>query len=253
MFFIISELGMQTFDREKIKAAIYGSIRRVYDAQHSKVDLYRNTVDCFSASIDALAQGISLDEWLEQERNRQIQKTKQNAIGTLHEQVMGTIDGVENLPVGNVFDIRVNGKKIIAEVKNKHNTTKGNHKIQIYRDLEAKLADPEYDEFTAYYVEVLPKNGHSYNAPFTPSDNVSGGNAAEREDIRVIDGRSFYALLTDNEKAIDELFQVLPEISAEILTEIKKEDDADAECIDSTSVTDSKSFGNIFDKVYSKK
>ena len=244
MFFIISELGMQAFNREKLKDAIYCSVRRVYDAQNSEVDLYRNTVDCFSASIDALAQGISLDEWLKQERDRQIQKTKQNAIGSLHEEIIGSIDGVENLPVGNVFDILSDDLGIIAEVKNKHNTTKGNHKTQIYRDLEAKLAEPEYNGFTAYYVEILPKNGHSYNIPFTPSDNILKRRMVEREDIRVIDGYSFYELLTGHCDALEELYNELPYIVAEIFSELSGED------VNPDLVVDSDMFTDLFDKVY---
>jgi hypothetical protein len=244
MFFIISELNMKAFDREKLKDAIYDSVRRVYNAQNSNVDLYRNTVDCFSASIDALAQGISLDGWLEQERDRQIQKTKQNAIGSLHEEIMGSIDGVENLCVGNVFDILSNELNIIAEVKNKHNTTKGNHKVQIYRDLAAKLAEPKYDRFTAYYVEVLPKNGQSYNEPFIPSDNILKRRMPKREDIRVIDGYSFYALLTGHRDALEELYNELPYIVAEIFSELGGED------IDPNLVVNSDIFSNLFDKVY---
>ncbi|TOM78818.1 Eco47II family restriction endonuclease, partial [Vibrio parahaemolyticus] len=70
---------MKAFDRELLKGAIRTSVRRVYEAQISDLDLYRNTLDCFSASIDSVVQGISLDEWMIQERERQVQKTKQNA------------------------------------------------------------------------------------------------------------------------------------------------------------------------------
>ncbi|HHY0457487.1 TPA: Eco47II family restriction endonuclease [Vibrio parahaemolyticus] len=235
---------MESFSRNAIKDAIYPSIRRIYDAQHSDLNIYRNTLDGFSGMIDALVQDISMDEWLEQERNRQIQKTKQNAIGSLHEEIMGSIDGVENLEVGNVFDIRCDDLRLIAEVKNKHNTTKGNHKVNIYRDLEDALDSREYHGFTAYYVEVLPKNGQRYNKPFTPPDNVSGGNMPRRDDIRVIDGYSFYALLTDSPDALEELYDELPYIVAEILSEISGDD------VDPDLVIESDAFNNIFTRTF---
>lgn len=208
---------MKAFNRDNLKEAIREGVHRVYAAQTDEPDLYRNTLDCFSASIDSVVQGISLDEWLIQERERQIQKTKQNAIGSLHEEVIGSIDGVENLPVGNLIDIISHRHKIVAEVKNKHNTTKGNHKVQIYRDL-AKAIE-QYPGYTGYYVEILPNNSSSYDECFTPSDNQTKSRLPERNDIRRIDGRSFYAHLTGEPDAIDELYRELPILVSEILNE----------------------------------
>lgn len=209
---------MDSFNRENLKNAIESSVVRMYEAQVADLDLYRNTLDCFSASIDALLQGISMDDWLKQEKERQVQKTKQNAIGSLHEDIMGSIDGVTSLPVGNLVDIICEDKKIVAEVKNKHNTTKGNHKVQIYRDL-AKKIDALTDGYTGYYVEVLPKGAKSYDNAFTPSDNQTKTKLPKREDIRVIDGKSFYSLLTGKENALEELYRELPLLVTEIIQE----------------------------------
>ncbi len=120
---------MKAFDRNLLKNAVRSSVKRVYVAQTEELDLYRNTLDCFSASIDAVVQGISLDDWMVQEKERQVQKTKQNAIGSLHEEIMGCLPSVVNLAVGNVIDIVSDEKKLIAEIKNKHNTTKGNPRL----------------------------------------------------------------------------------------------------------------------------
>lgn len=237
---------MDSFNRENLKQAIENSVLRMYEAQTSDLDLYRNTLDCFSASIDALMQGISMDDWLKQEKERQVQKTKQNAIGSLHEDIMGSIVGVESLPVGNLVDIVCGEKKIIAEVKNKHNTTKGNHKVQIYRDLAQKI-DELGGGYTGYYVEVLPKGAKSYDEPFTPSDNQAKKKLPKREDIRVIDGKSFYAKLTGKDNALKELYENLPSIVSEIIEEehgIK---------LTVGDVVESKLFTTNFNKAYGEK
>ncbi len=234
---------MVSFDRLNLKKAIENSVVRMYEAQTVEVDLYRNTLDCFSASIDALMQKITMEEWLKQEKERQIQKTKQNAIGSLHEDIMGSIDGVQKLP--NFVDIICHDKKIIAEVKNKHNTTKGNHKVQIYRDLSQKIKELN-NGYTGYYVEVLPKGGKSYNLPFTPSDNQTKSNLPKRDDIRVIDGKSFYTLLTGNENALNELYENLPLIVSEIIKEKFNID------LPTDTVVNSKLFKENFTKVYGK-
>jgi len=237
---------MKAFKKNDLKEAIRNTVKRLYEAQANEPDLYRNTLDCFSASLDALVQDISVDDWLIQEKERQIQKTKQNAIGSLHEDILGSIEGVVNLTVGNLIDIVSDDKKIIAEVKNKHNTTKGNHKVQIYRDL-AKAIDEIYLGYIGYYVEILPKGAKSYDETFTPSDNQTSSRLVEREDIRRIDGRTFYALLTGNENALDELYDYLPRIVSEIIEEEY------SVTLDSSKVTDSKLFTKIFIKAYGSK
>lgn len=233
---------MKAFNRQLLKNAIRNSIHRIYEAQVNDLDLYRNTLDCFSAAIDSVVQGINLDDWMTQERERQVQKTKQNAIGSLHEEIMGSIPGVTNLPVGELIDIVSDDKKIVAEIKNKHNTTKGNHKVAIYDDLQQAIA--QRPGYTGYYVEVLPKGKKSYNKPFTPSDNKTNQNRTVNEAIRQIDGRSFYSLLTGCDDAIDELYKELPAIVAEIINE---KFDAG---LDEKIVTNSASFSLNFNKAY---
>lgn len=236
---------MKAFDRTLLKNAIKGSIRRVYEAQINELDLYRNTLDCFSAAIDSVAQGISLDDWMKQEKERQVQKTKQNAIGSLHEEIIGSIPGVERLEVGNLIDIVCDSKKIVAEIKNKYNTTKGNHKIAIYDDLKQAIA--QRPDYTGYYVEILPKGKKVYDKPFTPSDNRTQQNRDENHAIRQIDGRSFYALLTGVPDAIDELYKELPDIVAEIINDEFNTN------IDAKSVTTSLAFDFNFQMAYGDK
>ena len=235
---------MEFFDRNKVKKAIKNSILRVYEAQIADLDLYRNTLDCFSASIDSLVQGISLDEWMLQEKERQVQKTKQNAIGTLHEEILGAIDGVSKLSVGHLIDLESRRHNLVAEVKNKHNTTKGNHKVAVYHDLAKAIESrPGY---TGYYVEILPSSSSPYNKPFTPSDNKTKRRLPSRNDIRVIDGKSFYKILTGSDKALLELYEELPSIVSEILREEK------SVSRDPRIITESSSFIQNFVKAYGR-
>jgi len=78
-----------------------------------------------------------------------------------------------------------------------------------------------------YYVEILPKNKKIYNEPFTPSDNKIHTKRKENKMIRIIDGKSFYAIVTGKEDAIHELYLLLPEIIDDILVEAKIISDKD--------------------------
>lgn len=174
------------------------------------VKLFKNTIDPFSAVFDALRQEISLDDWMKQEKGRQIQKTLQNAIGVFHQKVLGSFPGWEDLGTGEIVDIVNRERGIVAEIKNKHNTTKGNHKTQIYEDLKKCITSDEYKGFTGYYVEVIPKNRMPYSKVFTPSDNRLHERLPENQNIRVIDGASFYELVTGIPNALEQLYKILP-------------------------------------------
>lgn len=198
--------------------------------------MYSNVIDPFSALFDASNQGISLSEWMRQEKSRQIQKTLQNAIGDFHQNILGSMSGWVNLRTGSVSDLSNKSKKIIAEVKNKYNTTKGNHKVAIYDDFKKMLAR-DYTGYIAYYVEIIPQGRRVYDKPFTPSDNRKKKRRPKNKDIRIIDGKSFYSLASGHQDALKELYLILPSVIGKILG--KKISEAKA-----------KEFLVIFEKAY---
>ena len=174
-------------------------------------DIHSNVIDPFSALLEAAFNQMDYDTWLSSEKARQVQKTLQNAIGTLHEKIIGKISGCNNLAVGNIVDILCEEKKIIAEIKNKFNTTKGNHKVAIYYDIAHVLTGKD-EQFVGYYVEIIPKKPDGYNKPFQPSDNTIKEGDKKRpnnQNIRVIDGKSFYSLVTGDENAIYQIYELM--------------------------------------------
>jgi hypothetical protein len=207
----------KVFPNEAAQAVVSDLVHKaklsVYEAD---TDLYKNKVDPFSALIDSMLQGIPLSNWMTQEKVRQSQKTLQNCIGNFHQSVVATFGGWENLGTGNIVDIRNKKRKIVAEVKNKFNTTKGNHKIQIYRDIETILKQEDHQGFVGYYVEIIPSGRGAktlHDKPFVPSDNTKKGQrAASRDDIRLIDGRSFYKIVAGVDDALAQLYSSLPEM-----------------------------------------
>jgi hypothetical protein len=176
-------------------------------------DLHSNIIDPFSAIFEASFQKIPLSEWIEKEKNRQVQKSFQNEIGVFHQKLLGSFANWENLGTGKVVDLVNRESKIIAEVKNKFNTTKGNHKIAIYDDFD-NLLKGDYKDYTAYYVAILAKK--RFNNSFTPSDNKAKQRRLINEKIREIDGASFYELASGETNAIEKLYKILPFILAEI-------------------------------------
>lgn len=198
---------------------------------------FSNEVDPFSAILDAMYQDITLKEWFDLELRRKIQKTFQNAIGEFHQHILGSINGWEDLGTGSVIDIVNEEKKIIAEIKNKHNTTKGNHKVMIYDDFK-KLLNNKYKGYTGYYVEIIPKSKKKYNEPFTPSDNNTSKRRSINKNIRRIDGYSFYELASDKEKALELLYKAIPIVAGKYL---KK---------DKSKILKEELFDSLFKRIY---
>lgn len=177
-------------------------------------NLYSNIIDPFSAIFDASFYKMSLTEWLKAEKIRQIQKTFQNEIGVFHQKLLGSIKGCEELKTGKIVDFINKKKKIIAEIKNKFNTTKGNHKTAIYDDLSI-LLEEKYHGYTAYYVAILTKT--RFNKPFIPSDNKTSTKRLKNKNIIEIDGKSFYEIITGDKDAIYKIYKTIPYILSDIL------------------------------------
>lgn len=201
---------------ENLCFAVVKVIQIIEKAEHNaQIKLHKNVVDPFSALFHGITHSISYSEWIEQEKARQIQKTTQNAIGDFHQEILGAVAGWENLGTGGGLDILNNKMKIIAELKNKFNTTKGNHKVEVYDSIKAKLKMPEYENYIGYYVEIIPQGKRKYDKPFTPPDNKTKKRRPTKNKIRIIDGVSFYSMATGRENALQELFEVLPIIITE--------------------------------------
>ena len=203
--------------------------------------LYKNVIDPFSAIFDGVVDGISFNNWLNREKVRQIQKTVQNAIGEFHQAVIGSIPGWQNLGTGQVIDICNNSRQIIAEIKNKHNTVKGSDKIVIYDDLFYALQTPNYKNFTAYYVEIVPKKDMKkiiYNRPFTPSDKKTKTSRPPIPNIIITNGQDFYDIATGVPGSLSMLFDVLPDVLSKVagVNQLTKQEKA--------------SFRTLFDRAY---
>ena len=173
---------------------------------------YRNVIDPFSALVDAARQKINLDAWMKQEKVRQTQKGFQNALGEFHQNVIGDISGWKNEGVGGSIDVRNDEMKIIAEIKNKYNTVNSNSAKAIYDNLANHLQYAEKG-YTAYLVSILPGNKKPFNAQWSPNQKT----LAMRDDIRKVDGRTFYTLATGNADALQMLYGALPGILKNIL------------------------------------
>jgi hypothetical protein len=188
-------------------------IAKVAERQ-SEDDFEKNVIDPFSALFQITGFNIDYDTWIISERTRQAQKSLQNHIGDFHQNILGSIEGWDNKKTGNIIDLVSDEKKIIAEVKNKHNTVKGSDLANLYKSLDDLVMHKSsiYKDYIAYYVTIIPRKPLRFNDPFTPSDKEKGAKCALNAKVRIIDGASFYSLVTGDQNALQNLYQTLPKI-----------------------------------------
>lgn len=179
-----------------------------------------NVIDPFGALFEA--PGFSShEEWRNSELARQRQKTIQNHVGTFHQKILGHVDGWQDMGIGGIVDLLNEERRIIAEVKNKYSTVTGGDLAEKYKGLD-ELVSPKYSRFKdycAYFVNIIPRKPVRFDIPFTPSDKGSGNLCLSNPNIRIIDGASFYELVTGRPDALQELYSALPHAIEYVLNE----------------------------------
>jgi len=182
-----------------------------------ETNIEKNSIDAFGSFFETCFYGNTFKDWLGAERYRQLQKTLQNAIGTFHQFLLGSMPGCQDTGQNRGgIDILNPRFSWIAEVKNKHNTVKGSDRKSVYDNLAhfIKVYEDEYSKpFTAYYVEVIPRGGKSYNEVFQPTDNLKGGQHRPRNSkIRIISGPLFYDLASGHKDSLLKILLALPKV-----------------------------------------
>lgn len=174
-------------------------------------DSSRNVTDPFAALFTLSFFNMNPQSWEVMEEFRKKDKTLTNALGLFHQQVLGSVNGWQDLGTKAVVDLVNEDRKIIAEVKNKYNTVKGSDKINIYDNLHHCIYDKvsRFRGYQAYYVTIIPQKPEGIFRPFVPSNNKSGTKPAEDNAIIEIDGKRFYALVTGSETALEDLFNII--------------------------------------------
>lgn len=221
-------------DDEDLVGAVSSVIKTAQNAsEKAESEFEKNVLDPFAALFSMSYNAITLDEWNKLEKERQSQKSIQNAIGEFHQNLLGKFHGWQNPGRGGSVDLINDQKKFIAEIKNKHNTMNSSSAAETYNKLANHL---KYDRkgYTAYLVQIVPKHAEDYDIEWSPNLTTT----ALRHDIRRIDGESFYDLASGEKDTMHRIYEKTPEIVANILHVDSMSDNTFQECL------------KLFDKVY---
>lgn len=168
----------------------------------SKKKFYKNKIDTIKLTFDSKFNIISEKDLIEAEILRQIDKSINNSIGTFHEQILGGVTGYE-IGALSGYDVKANDNTLFADIKNKHNTMNSSSAEALFQKL-ARYAD-DNKQAKCYWVQILAKK--SFNEHWT---GIINGKEYSHSRVFKISGDQFYALLTGEENAFYDLYNVLP-------------------------------------------
>lgn len=191
--------------------AIYEHVKNTVEAYRREITLSQfneNIIDPIKLTFDSGVYGKTIQQAIEDECFRQIDKSNTNKIGYFHQNIFKYADNNWIVPKEG-FDVENNELHIFIELKNKLNTISSASLRKIYIKMQAKLLDD--NEATCYLVETTSKSSIDEiweifldNRPLTHNR------------IRKISIDKLYEMVFGDSMAFDKLRIALPQIIEDI-------------------------------------
>ncbi len=202
---------------------LFNHVKETIQKYRFKMDLKefnKNLIDPIKLTFDSKVYGKTIEEIIELETVRQMDKTTSNNIGYFQQNIFKYIYHKDtkqtNWTVPNEgFDIVNEVDKIYVEMKNKHNTMNSSSSSATYLKMQDKLLND--DKAICMLVEVIAKN--SQNIPWSVTIKKT---KLSNKRIRRVSIDKFYEIVTGETKAFKQLVEILPKVIDDVLFNIKK-------------------------------
>jgi len=207
---------------------LYKHVRETIEKYRFKINLKefnKNLIDPIKLTFDAKVYGKNIEEIIDLETVRQMDKSNSNNIGYFQQNIFKYIhekDKLQNIPYvmksnwyvpEKGFDIINEQEKIYVEMKNKHNTMNSSSSQKTYTRMQNKILNTPMA--TCMLVEVIAKN--SQNIPWQVSLD---GEPMSHNQIRRVSIDKFYELVTGEKEAFKQLVESLPKVMDDVLEDI---------------------------------
>ena len=193
---------------------IYRHVKETVESYRREIDLKgfnKNIIDPIKMTFDAKIYEKTIEEAIEDECIRQIDKTNTNRSGYFHQNIFRYAHKGWTVPKAG-FDVQNDNLHIYAELKNKHNTMNSSSSQKIYMKMQSKLL--EDDEATCYLVEAIA----SKSQDITWNISIDKKKCSHKR-IRRVSMDKFYGLVFDDRHAFYKLCKTLPSIINDVLTD----------------------------------
>ena len=195
---------------------LFNHTKETVEKYRFKVDLKKfnkNLVDPIKLSFDSKVYNKSIQNIIENEILRQVDKSNTNHIGYFHQNIFNYIGEGWNVPkIG--YDVVNSDEHYYVEIKNKHNTMNSSSSQKTYMKMQNTLLHDS--RATCMLVEVIARNSQNVTWGITLD-----GTAFSNENIRRISIDKFYEIVTGEEKAFKSLCEKLPQVIGDVVNEIE--------------------------------
>jgi len=197
---------------------LFAHVKETVEKYRFSIDLKKfnkNLIDPIKLTFDSKIYGKSLEETIELEIIRQMDKSNTNHIGYFHQNIFKYIDSAWEVPKQG-FDLINEKEKIYVEMKNKHNTMNSSSAQKTYIAMQNKILKSA--DIRCMLVEVIAKQ--SQNIPWKISINSE---QYVHDNIRRVSIDKFYEIVTGEKEAFKSLCEVLPLVLDDVLRDTKQE------------------------------
>jgi hypothetical protein len=175
---------------------------------------FRNKIDPMLSLFSMFLNDFNYDSWVAAEKTRQLQKSLENYNGNFQQDLLRNMNGWKKM---EILDAANTEKKMIVDVKNKQYTEKGDKKVASYDSIKSCLSKKEYKGYTGYFLVMIKNVKSDLDIPFEPPDNKTKTRRPKREDIRIIDGVTFYEKITGDKNFLYKVYREIPVVLSDIL------------------------------------
>ena len=173
----------------------------------------KNLIDPIKLTFDSKVYDRDIQDVIESEIVRQMDKSNTNHIGYYHQNIFKYIGVGWSVPESG-YDIVNHDEHYYVEMKNKHNTMNSSASQKTYMRMQNTLLNDS--DATCMLVEVIARN--SQNTIW----NISlDGNPVSNERIRRVSIDKFYELVTGERTAFKKLCEQIPIVIKDIVNKIE--------------------------------
>ncbi|MEA5478041.1 Eco47II family restriction endonuclease [Pseudanabaena galeata UHCC 0370] len=173
----------------------------------------KNLIDPVKLTFDSKVYKKTIEDVLESEIIRQLDKSITNQIGYFHQNVFKYVGNGWSVP-DKGYDVVHNSQHIYVEMKNKHNTMNSSSSQKTYMRMQDTLI--KNPKATCMLVEVIAPNSQNIEWSITLDKN-----RVSNKQIRRVSIDKFYEIVTGDRLAFKKLCTVLPRIIEDVVSSVK--------------------------------
>ena len=170
-----------------------------------------NVIDPIKLTFDAKVYGKTIQQVIEDECLRQIDKANSNQLGYFHQNLFNLVGNGWRVP-DEGFDIVNDERKVYVEMKNKHNTMNAASQRDTYLSMLNVVANDK--EATCMLVEVIAKQSQ-----YKRWEGTFKGHYYTHPNILRLSIDKFYGVVFNDSTAFARLCRALPTILDDVIEE----------------------------------